>query len=477
MNLEKIDENCFVIKKGYKEGMNSDAIIYANENLIKNIEQDAINQLINITTLPGIAGPAIAMPDIHKGYGFPIGGVAAFNIEKGIISPGGIGYDINCGVRLVKTDLKKKDIEGKIKEIAYSIFRDTPVGVGSEGKIYLSDKEYEKVFKKGAKWAIENGYGSSDDIEFIESKGAIETETYSVTQKAKERGRRQLGTLGSGNHFIEVQFVDEVYDEKAAYAFGIEKDTITIMIHTGSRGFGHQICSDYINIMLKALQKYGISLHDKELACAPFDSKEGRDYFNAMNAASNFAWANRQILKHFIETAFIKALKISPNMLSAKTLYDVAHNIAKVENHTVDGKNVKVIVHRKGATRSFPAFNPELPKGYMEIGQPVIIPGDMGRYSYLLYGLDGAMKKTFGTSCHGAGRLMSRAKSVEIAKRRNIKSELEKNGILVLADLIRTINEEMPDAYKDVKDVVEVVSNSGIAAKVARLKPLCVIKG
>ncbi|MCX7905361.1 MAG: RtcB family protein [Elusimicrobiales bacterium] len=477
MDIKRIDENTLIIEKGFKQEMKTDAVIYADKEIENFIEKEALNQIINVTTLPGIVGKAYAMPDIHKGYGFPIGGIAAFDVESGIISPGGIGYDINCGVRLLKTNLKLFDVEKKKKELTLALYKNIPLGVGSEGPIHLTDSDWKELIRKGAGWAVEKGYGEEDDLEFIESNGKIFAEGYGISKKAYDRGRDQLGTLGSGNHFLEVSFVDEIYDEEKAKVFELEKNMICIMIHTGSRGFGHQIATDYTSLMVKVSQKYGIKLHDKELACAPFNSEEGRRYFDAMSAAANFAWANRQILKHFTQKAIMNALSISKNELGIKTIYDVAHNIAKIEQHIVNGKMKKVIVHRKGATRAFPKNMSDIPKKYIDVGQPIIIPGDMGRYSYLLVGLPSAMDKSFGSTCHGAGRVLSRTKAIENSKNRDIKSELEKKGIIVMANSKVTLEEEISEAYKDVTKVVKVVESVGISSKVVRFKPICVVKG
>jgi tRNA-splicing ligase RtcB len=382
----------------------------------------------------------------------------------------------NCGVRLCSTALKKEDIKGREKELVRILYDNVPLGVGSEGNIYLSDSEYREVLLKGARWAVEKEYGSEDDLENIESNGCIKTNADSVTKKAIERGRSQLGTLGSGNHFLEVSFVDEIFDYEIAEKLGFFKGQIFVMIHTGSRGFGHQICSDYVNIILKASQKYGIKLYDRELAAAPFKSDEGQRYFYAMNAAANYAFANRQILKSIVEKTFLKFFRISKEMLSMSTVYDVAHNIAKIEKHIVDGKEKTLIVHRKGATRAFSKNCNELPLKYRDFGQPVIIPGDMGRFSYLLLGSDGS-KETFGSSCHGAGRVLSRTKAIENTKGRDIRKELEESGIYLLAGSRDTIYEEVSDAYKDVSEVVEVVCGAGISKKLIRFKPICVIKG
>ncbi len=418
------------------------------------------------------------MPDIHTGYGFAIGGVAAFELKNGIISPGGVGYDINCGVRLIRTNLTKDDVLPKIKELVNALYNEIPTGVGSKGKIRLNQNEEKELLKKGARWAVENGYGESSDLEKIESDGCIEGADPSlISEKAYERGGSQQGTLGSGNHFLEVQYIDEIYDRKSAERLGLFKDQITVMIHTGSRGFGHQVCTDFLEIMKEASKKYGIELSDRELACAPFDSREAQDYLGAMRAAANFAWANRQCIMHWAKEVFMKIFNISPSMLGFSLIYDVAHNIAKIEEHTVNGKKMRLIVHRKGATRAFPKGHPELPEIYRDIGQPVIIPGDMGRYSYLLLGTEKSMLETFGSTCHGAGRVLSRHQAIKKAKGRSISREMEDKGIIVRSAGRETLAEEMSEAYKDVSNVIDVVHNAGISTKVVRMKPLGVIKG
>lgn len=453
--------------------------IYATEKMLSKIYEDnAALQVRNVATLPGILKFSYAMPDIHWGYGFPIGGVAAFEENEGVISPGGVGYDINCGVRLLKTGLTREEIEPKIKNIVYRLFNYVPSGVGSTGKLKVTNQELDKVLEKGALWAVENGFGDAEDLQKIEEQGQMDGANPDfVSDKAKKRGRPQLGTLGSGNHFVEIQYVDVVYDEKLAAQLGLFKNQITITIHTGSRGLGHQVCDDYIRVMIKASEKYGIHLPDRQLCCAPIQSPEGKQYFAAMAAAVNFAFANRQIISHWVQEAFMRALGMSPSQVKLSVVYEVAHNIAKFETHIVDGKPVKCCVHRKGATRAFGPGNPALPEIYRSIGQPVLIPGDMGRYSYVLIGTDNAMQETFGSTCHGAGRVLSRHQSKKQAKGRSIKQELEQMGIFTMAASKATMDEEMPEAYKDVSDVVEAVVGAKISKKVARLKPLGVIKG
>lgn len=476
--LRRIDENRLEVLKDYKPGMRTNGIIFVDTELEKELEKESIEQVANVATLPGIVVSSLAMPDIHTGYGFAIGGVAAFDLKEGIISPGGVGYDINCGVRLIRSNLTKDEILPKIKELVNALYNEIPTGVGSKGKIRLDSSSEKELLRKGAKWAVENGFGSPSDLERIESGGCIDGADPSViSDKAYERGRAQQGTLGSGNHFLEVQYVDEVYDEKAASQLGIFKGQVTVMIHTGSRGFGHQVCTDFLEVMERAAKKYGIELPDKELACAPFESPEAQDYLSAMRAAANYAWANRQCLMHWTKECFRRVFNISPRELGFTLIYDVAHNIAKIEEHIVNGKKLKLIVHRKGATRAFPPGHPELPDIYKNLGQPVIIPGDMGRYSYLLLGTAKAMEETFGSTCHGAGRLLSRHQAIKKAKGRSISREMEDRGIIVRSAGRETLAEEMSEAYKDVSNVVEVVHRAGISKKVAKLKPIGVIKG
>ncbi len=476
--VRRIDENRLEVPADYKTGMRTKGIIYLNRKLEEDLEVEAVEQVANVATLPGIVGLSLAMPDIHTGYGFPIGGVAGFDIKQGIISPGGVGYDINCGVSLLKSRLTKKNIAYIIKDLIAILYSEIPSGVGSKGKIRLGSEELKKILHKGARWAVGKGYGTISDLDRIESGGCLDgAEPNLISKKAYERGMGQQATLGSGNHFLEIQYVDEIYDDNAANILGLFKDQITVMIHTGSRGFGHQVCTDFIEIMEKASRKYAIDLPDKELTCAPFESPEGQDYFSAMKAAANFAWANRLCIIHYTREAFQKALNISPKELGMSLIYDVAHNIAKLEEHIANGKKLKLIVHRKGATRAFPPGHPELPEAYRHIGQPVLIPGDMGRASFILVGTQKGMTETLGSTCHGAGRIMSRHQAIKKAKGRAIWREMEDKGIIVKAAGRGTLAEEMSEAYKDISDVVDVVHNAGISTKVARLSPLGVIKG
>jgi len=478
--LEQVDEYRWRIPKSYKPGMRVDGLIFASKEMIGQIKQDqAPEQVANVAFLPGIVGYSIAMPDIHWGYGFPVGGVAAMDLEEGVISPGGIGYDINCGVRLLRTDLTEQKVRPRLKELLDQIFRDVPAGFGGEGLIKTSRADLRQVMLKGAHWMVEHGYGWEDDLAHTEANGRLDMPDPDViTEKAIERGKDQLGTLGGGNHFLEIQVVDEIYDPKAAEAMGITQvGQVTIMIHTGSRGFGHQTCQDHLDIMEEAHRKYGISLPDRQLACAPIKSEEGQTYLRAMHCAANFAFANRQAIAHWTRQAFAKIFNATPEALGMRQVYDVAHNIAKIEDHEWEGKKVRVCVHRKGATRAFPPGHPETPEAYRAVGQPVLIPGDMGRYSFVLVGTEGAMRESFGTTCHGAGRMMSRKGALREAKNRNIAKEMETQGILVRAQNKATLAEEASYAYKDVANVVEVVHNAGIARKVARLRPIGVVKG
>jgi tRNA-splicing ligase RtcB len=476
--LKRIDENRLEVPRDYKPGMRTHGIIYVDSTLEAALEQDAVDQVANVASLPGIVGAAMAMPDVHTGYGFPIGGVAAFDVQDGVISPGGVGYDINCGVRLLRSNLDREHMLPRLKELVDVLYWEIPAGVGSKGKVRLGQADEEKVLVKGARWAVERGFGDIADLERIESGGCLEGADPSlVSRKAYDRGNAQQGTLGSGNHFLEIQYVDKIYDEDAAKSLNLFIDQITVMIHTGSRGFGHQVCTDFLEVMSRAAQKYRIELPDRELACAPFGSAEAQDYMAAMKAAANYAWANRQCLMHWTRESFMSVLSLGPQDLGMALIYDVAHNIAKVEEHTVNGRKMKLVMHRKGSTRAFPPGHPELPAAYRSIGQPVLIPGDMGRASFVLLGTEKAMNETFGSTCHGAGRMMSRHQAIRQAKGRAIWRELADNGIIVKSSGRQTLAEEMPEAYKDISSVVNVVHNAGISRRVARLRPMGVIKG
>ncbi len=479
IELKQLDEYRWEIPKGSVEGMRVPGKIFADKKLIESIKKDnSAVQVANGATLPGIVKASMAMPDIHFGYGLPIGGVVATNLNDGIVSPGGTGYDINCGVRLLRSNLYEKDITKWLKPLVQNLFYKIPTGVGSKGKINLSARDEEQVAVKGAEWAVKQGYGEEGNLDFTEASGCLKgADPGKVSRRAFERGKKQIGTLGSGNHFLEIQVVEEIFDQEAAVAMGLEENQVTVMIHSGSRGFGHQVCTDYLEVMNKAMHRYGIKLPDRQLACAPFKSKEGGDYQAAMKAAANYAWANRQCLMGLAVQTFLETLRISPCDLSMSLVYDVAHNIIKVEEHTVDGKKMKLAVHRKGATRAFPPGHKELPEVYKKIGQPVIIPGDMGRNSYVLVGTEKAMKESFGSTCHGAGRCLSRHAAKKKARGRDIERELEDKGIFVKATGKATLKEEMPEAYKDVTEVVNVVHHAGISKKEAKLKPIGVIKG
>jgi tRNA-splicing ligase RtcB len=482
--LNKIGDFRYEIPKSYRGeknnlDMRTSAVIYADEAMISSIRTDnAPEQAANVAMLPGIVGKSLAMPDIHWGYGFPIGGVAAVDAENGVISPGGVGYDINCGVRLIKTSLYASDLDaGKIHDLIDEMFRNVPSGLGSNAKVRLSRKELEDVLKLGARWAIENSYGWERDLEYLEENGCLQhADVSKVSEMAKQRGAPQLGSLGAGNHFLEIQKVAEIYDEKAAKVFGVKTiGQIMVMIHTGSRGFGHQVCTDHLRVLEQAVNKYNIWLPDRQLACAPVNSKEGQDYFKAMACAANFAWCNRQMIVHWVRESFEKILRNSAESMDMNIIYDVCHNIAKLEEHEIEGKKRKVYVHRKGATRSFGPGKSEVPLKYRDIGQPVLIPGDMGTESYLLRGT--TAKETFGSTCHGAGRVMSRSEAVRRWRGETILNELKKKGIYAHPASLKVMAEEAPDAYKDVTQVVNVTHGAGISLKVAKLLPLGVVKG
>jgi tRNA-splicing ligase RtcB len=456
--------------------MKSDVIVYATEGLLAQIRHDlSLEQAINVAMLPGIVGPSLAMPDIHQGYGFPIGGVAATDWNNGVVSPGGVGFDINCGVRSIATSLTQADVRQKLQEIVNQAFRDVPCGTGSEGSFKITEKQLDQVLVEGARWAVENGFGCERDLEFCEANGCLpEADPDAVSERAKERGRPQLGTLGSGNHFLEIQYVEEIHDHTAAQAMGLTVDQVVVLIHCGSRGLGHQVCADYLAKMGPAMKKYGISLPDRQLACVPIQSEEGQSYLAAMRASANFAWANRQAILHLVRGAFQKVFGKGVRM---DLVYDVCHNIAKRETHIVEGRKVDVLVHRKGATRAFPPGHREIPRAYREIGQPVLIPGSMGTASWILAGAEGAMKEAFGSVCHGAGRVLSRTAARKGHDARQVAKRLADRGILVRSESREGIIEEIPEAYKNVDEVIEVVHQAGLARKVARLRPMGVIKG
>ena len=476
---KKIAENQYQIDADSNLGMKVPVRIYADEPLLQKMLSDrTIMQAQNVSCIPGIVGQSIVLPDGHEGYGFPVGGVAAMDAEEGMISPGGVGYDINCGVRLLRSNLTEQTVRSKLKELVNDLFSSIPSGVGSKGAVRLTHSELDEVLVKGVSWAIDHGYGSSDDSDVCEENGQIKNaDPNKVSDKAKKRGAPQLGSLGSGNHFLEVQKVTEIHDEEAANRMGIKEGTITILIHCGSRGFGHQVCSDYLRVAEQAMRKYDIHLPDRELACVPNTSEEGESYRKAMFAALNFAWSNRQMITHWTRKSFERVFNQTESDLDMKLVYDVSHNIAKVEKHKVDGRERNVVVHRKGATRAFPANRDEIPSRYRDLGQPVLVPGSMGTASWILLGQPNSMNLSFGSTAHGAGRTMSRTKARRNYNEDDVKKSLNDKGIFIKALTRDGIVEETPQAYKDVDAVVNVSHNLGIATKVAKLVPIGVIKG
>ena len=479
IGLKKIDKYQWLIPK--TGNMRVPGLIFSDESLIESVRKDqSLTQVANVATLPGIVGHSLAMPDIHWGYGFPIGGVAAFDPDEGIISPGGVGYDINCGCRLMTTRLNANEIRPFIKDLVISLFNNVPCGIGSTGIISLSTREEARVAVEGAAWAVKKGFGTIEDLERTEDHGTMQGADPSIlSERAIKRGKDQLGTLGSGNHFLEIQFVDHVYDTEKADKFNLFEGQITVFIHSGSRGFGHQICDDFLKEMTHAFAsgKSSMMLPDRQLACAPIKSDLGRRYLSAMACAANYAWANRQVLMHLVRETLLNSLSISSSELGMQLLYDICHNIAKTEIHVQNQKKISLCVHRKGATRALPPAHELLPPIYRDTGQPVLIPGDMGTYSFVLAGASRAMELSFASTCHGAGRKLSRNQAVKRAKGRSIHRELEDNGIYVQSRGKRTLKEEMSEAYKDVTHVVDIVHELGLAKKVARLKPLGVVKG
>ena len=478
--LERVNDYCWRIPRSYRSDMRVDGLIYASDELIQQMRNDqAPDQVANVATLPGIQLASLAMPDIHWGYGFTIGGVCATDPnEGGVISPGGVGYDINCGVRLLRSNLFYQDVKPHMERLVDSLFKNVPAGTGRKGKYRFSEPELRQLMGEGVPFLKGRGLATDEDVEFTEARGCLAgAEPDNVSDRAIERGRSQCGTLGSGNHFLEVQVVEAVVDEEAAEAMGLAKDMICVMIHSGSRGLGYQVCDDALRLLRGVPERYGIELPDRQLACAPVDSPEGSHYVGAMRAAANYAWCNRQLLMWQAREVFEKVFSESWQGLNMGLVYDVAHNIAKFEAHKVDAVEKKVWVHRKGATRAFPPGHSEIPDRYQKIGQPVLIPGDMGRASWVLTGQQGSMEQTFGTTCHGAGRLMSRTRAVKEAKGRRIDQELAARGVIAKAQSWRGLAEEQPDAYKDVNQVVDVVHRAGISKKVARMRPLGVVKG
>ena len=476
--IKKIRDNVYEVPGSYNRKMRASGRLYIDDESFDALEEGAVQQIVNVACLPGVFKYSIAMPDIHFGYGFPIGGVAAFNMRNGVVSPGGVGFDINCGVRLIKSNLSQKDIEDHLDELVDALFKNVPSGVGSKGKVKLSQEDIDDVLDYGAEWAVEKGYGWDEDLEVLEENGRIvAADSFEVSDKAKKRGIPQLGSLGSGNHFLEIQVVDEIYNEEVAEVYGLEKGMIVIMVHTGSRGCGHQVCSDYLRLMDKAYKNYKIDIADRQLACAPIDSKEAQSYLRAMYAAANYAWANRQMITHWIRESFENVLGKSARDMDMQIVYDVAHNIAKEETHDFKGNDVEVLVHRKGATRAFGPGREEVPLKYREVGQPVLIPGTMGTASYVLHGTETAMEETFGSTAHGAGRVLSRSQAKKDYDPEDIVNNMKSNGIRVKATSKNVIAEEAPGAYKDVDSVVRVSDSTGIAKLVAKLKPLAVTKG
>jgi tRNA-splicing ligase RtcB len=478
--LERVDPYRWRIPKRYNSEMHVSGMVYADDGLIEQIIQDnALQQVANVATLPGIVGHSLAMPDIHWGYGFPVGGVAATDAEHGVVSPGGIGFDINCGVRLLATDLLHEQVRGKVDKLADVLFQNLPSGVGGAGMRQLSASEMREVMLRGSAWAIEEGYGFPEDLEVTEEHGCLAgADPDKVSKTAVQRGQKQLGSLGSGNHFAEVQVIDHIYNEEVARAFGINQlGQVVVTIHCGSRGFGHQIAEDYVKLAESRQKDFGFHLVDRQLACLPLQSEEGRAYLAAMACGANFAWANRQLLMHGVRSAFSEVFGRKARPKEMPLVYDVCHNIAKMEEYDVDGQRMRVCVHRKGATRAFPAGNPAIPEQYRAVGQPVLIPGDMGRYSFVLVGAQGSMEQSFGTTCHGAGRRQSRTAAKKSITGNELISQLKARGVIVRVHSKNLLPEEAPQAYKDAQQVVNVVHNAGLAHLVARLKPVIVVKG
>ncbi|MBI5877137.1 MAG: RtcB family protein [Chloroflexi bacterium] len=479
-DFRKINNYLWELPVTYRETMRVPARLYADNDLLEDCLKDrSVEQLVNTATLPGLVGYTLAMPDIHQGYGFPVGGVAATDARTGVISPGGIGYDINCGVRLLATSLDREEVTPHLSLLASALYRNCPSGVGTAGHVNLTNAQLDEVLERGALWALKHGMAREEDLEFTEENGTMPgARADKVSAHAKDRGRDQLGTLGAGNHFIEVDEVSEVFDAEGADALGLCLGLVVVQIHCGSRGFGHQVCTDYVRDFQSAIKRFGIVLPDRELVCAPLDSPEGRDYLAAMTAAANFAWCNRQILTHEVRQAFEQSLAGKVRDWGVRQVYDIAHNIAKVEEHHPDGgAAVRVCMHRKGATRAFGPGSPVLPGDYRKVGQPVFVPGSMGTSSWVLLGTAGSMTQSFGSTCHGAGRVLSRTAAKKQVRGEDLRSQMERDGMVVRAGSMSGLAEEAPMAYKDVDRVVNVVCGAGIARKVARLKPMAVIKG
>ena len=479
--LQKLDGLQWELPQSYKDGMRVPGLVFADDRLMQTMKQDqALEQVANVAFLPGIVGHSMAMPDIHRGYGFPIGGVAATRIDRdGVISPGGVGFDINCGIRLLRTDLLENEVRPRLSNLIATLFREIHTGTGTGGKLKLSNNDMDKILQEGAGWAVSQGYGDPDDLEMTEEKGRMKIGSTSVVgDRPRKRGASQLGTLGSGNHFLEIQAVDQILNYEAASSMGLhEKGQITIMIHCGSRGLGHQVCTDSLKTIETVGRQYGIDMPDRQLASVPVHSPEGETYLEAMRASANFAWANRQCIAHWTRECFEQIFSLSWRDMGIWQVYDVSHNMAKIESHEVDGQMTQLCVHRKGATRSFPPGHPDIPKRYQDVGQPVLIPGDMGRYSFVAVGVPEAMKLSFGSCCHGAGRLESRTRAKKLLKGRDIRQELQEQGIIAMAQSWDSLAEEAPIAYKDVADVVRVSEEAGLCRNIVRLRPLGVIKG
>ncbi|MBI3915193.1 MAG: RtcB family protein [Chloroflexi bacterium] len=478
-DFTRVDEFVWELPRAYRYDMRAPARLYADEALLDDaLGDDSLTQLVNTATLPGIVKYAIAMPDIHQGYGAPVGGVFATQLPDGVISPGAIGYDINCGVRVLASKIDAAEIQPHLNDLANALYKNCPSGVGVEGTTPLTTGKLEHVLELGAEWALQNKYATRDDLQHTEESGKMPgADASKVSSRAKNRGMAQLGTLGAGNHFIEVDRVAEIFDAAVAEALGLFPNQVVTQIHCGSRGLGHQVCTDYVNIFQRTAREYNIRLPDRELVCAPFDSEEGQDYLRAMAAAANFAFCNRQVLAHHIRRSFEQTLKGKVRDFRLHQVYDIAHNMGKVEEHELDGTRVKLCVHRKGATRAFGPGSPVLPDDLKAIGQPVLIPGSMGTASYILIGTAGSMAQTFGSSCHGAGRVMSRSRAKHEIRGDTLRDELVARGIAVRAGSLPGLAEEAPQAYKDVSRVVEVVHRAGIGKKIARLEPMAVIKG
>ncbi len=478
-NLEKIDDHRWKISREQFPGMRTDAVIYSNEHLLSNVLSDnSPQQVANVACIPGIVGNSMAMPDIHWGYGFPIGGVAAVDAGSGCISPGGIGFDINCGVRLIKTDLTLEDIDGKVKPLMDALYKNVPSGLGSKGLTRVTQKDLSDILDIGSRWAVENGYGWERDLEVTEEEGCMQdADQAGVGEKSRKRGLPELGSLGSGNHFLELDVVDDVFDERTAKAYGLKQGCLTITVHCGSRGCGHQIATDYVQKMEHYVRSGKIQLPDRQLACAPLDDPLGEEYYRAMCCGANYAWTNRQMITHWARESFEQVLGDSAENMGMDVVYDVAHNIAKMERHDVDGHHADVLIHRKGATRAFAPGRPEITQKYRDYGQPVLIPGDMSTGTYVLAGRKGAMQETFGSTCHGAGRQMSRKAAMENLSIDQIRKKMADRGIYLKSGSDAGVLEEAPDAYKDVNEIIEVVCSAGLTAKVAKLTPIGVVKG